>query len=318
MATVTSLRARHDDIVAQFHANEPFVLEVQSHALEELLPVLQEELELTEVGLSRARAFLQDPGELERPCCAAATADETRDAVTVFRFCRRARFSLPASLALIHATLSFRLVSSLSNLTPATLAPLYLTQPVFFFHPSLSDRFGRPCAVLNLKYVTRTEDGELEGLKEFVRMGWEVGRRWMADSSKAKSKDGVSPEVKVQMVVIVDLEGAGMTNLVRSTLSYAPMITDGRTIFAGGRAAAILHGFAQIAFPRNGRSESVCLLLDSRLSLTLLVQSLFSTTAGCTLECGSSRNGFSRTLRSSEFCFRRNLSCCSSSTWITY
>ena len=71
--------------------------------------------------------------------------------------------------------------------------------------------------MLNLKYVTRTEDGELEGLKEFVRMGWELGRRWMADSSKGKAREGALPEVKVQMVVIVDLEGAGMTNLVRST-----------------------------------------------------------------------------------------------------
>ena len=65
MATVASLRNRHDAIVTQFHDNQPFVLEVQSHALEELLPVLQEELELTEVGLSQARAFLQDPGELK-------------------------------------------------------------------------------------------------------------------------------------------------------------------------------------------------------------------------------------------------------------
>lgn len=143
------------------------------------------------------------------PALRTLTADD-RTAVTIFRFCRRARFSVPAALKLLHATLAWRL-SSLS--LPATLDPLYATQPLFFFHPSLSDKFGRPCAVLNLRLVSRTEDGELEALKEFVRVGWEVGRRWLSDLSAEKGGDG--DEVKVQMVVIVDLEGAGMSNLVR-------------------------------------------------------------------------------------------------------
>lgn len=130
--------------------------------------------------------------------------------MTVFRFCRRARFSVPAALKLLHATLSWRLTSSLSTLSPSSVSPLYLTHPLFFFHPSLADRFGRPCAVLNLRHVSRTEDGELDALKEFVRLGWEIGRRWLTDLSK----DG---EAKLQMVVIVDLEGAGMSNLVRAT-----------------------------------------------------------------------------------------------------
>lgn len=84
------------------------------------------------------------------------------------------------------------------------------------------DKFGRPCAILNLSLVARSEDGGLEGLKEFTRVGWEMGRRWLSDLSnsarkgkgKEKESDNNIPEVKVQMVVIVDLLGAGMSNLV--------------------------------------------------------------------------------------------------------
>lgn len=213
MATLESLRARHVAIAEQYATNLPFVREVQQRALGELLPVLEDELELDKADLVRARLFLADPGPSVDLTC--ATADPRP--VSVFRFCRRARFSATASLALLHATLSFRLVS-LSNLSPTLLSPLYLTQPLFFFHPALHDRFGRPCAVLNLRHVTRTEDGELDGLKEFIRMGWEVGRRWMADSSRADEGDDVPSEAKVQMVVIVDLEGAGMSNLVRLSI----------------------------------------------------------------------------------------------------
>lgn len=84
------------------------------------------------------------------------------------------------------------------------------------------DKFGRPCGVLNLALVGRSEDGGLEGLKEFTRVAWEMGRRWLSDLSQSQSKgkgkeisgneDG--GEVKVQMVVIVNLLGAGMSNLV--------------------------------------------------------------------------------------------------------
>lgn len=73
--------------------------------------------------------------------------------------------------------------------------------------------------------MLRTNDGELEGLKEFIRFGWEVGRKWLShlsgveemEKGKGKAKEGAEEkekEVKVQMVVIVDLDGAGMSNLV--------------------------------------------------------------------------------------------------------
>lgn len=129
----------------------------------------------------------------------------------MFRFCRRARFSPAAALKLLHATCQWRLTSGLLQLTPASISSLYLTKPLFFFHPDLYDRFGRPCAILNLKHVLRTEDGNLDALKDYVRFGWEVARRYLSDLSRSAAS---TQDATLQMVVIVDLDQAGMSNLV--------------------------------------------------------------------------------------------------------
>ncbi|BGP37154.1 hypothetical protein JCM10450v2_001060 [Rhodotorula kratochvilovae] len=198
MATADSLRARKDQIVAQYHEHADLVRDVQRQAVAEILPALRDEDDLDEEALREGEALL-------------------RDRVTVFRFCRRARFAPSAALKLLHATVRWRLTSSLRYLSPAAAHPLYLTKPLFFFHPTLVDRFGRPCAVLNLRHVQRTEDGTLDALKDYARLGWEIGRRYLTDLS-GKGASGDDP--KLQMVVIVDLEGAGMSNLEMELLPF--------------------------------------------------------------------------------------------------
>ncbi|GAA5901847.1 SEC14 family lipid-binding protein [Sporobolomyces salmoneus] len=197
MATIESLRKRKNDIVQQFNDNAEFVDTVQQIALDEVIPELMEELKLDEGAVSSASKFVQDR-------------------VTVFRFCRRARFSTNAALKLLHATLTWRTSSSLRTLTPASIPSVYLSNPLFFFHPNLIDRFGRPCAVLNLRHVQRTEDGKLDALKDLSKLGWEIGRRWLSDLSR--SRRGQEPTL--QMVVIVDLDQAGMSNLEMELLPF--------------------------------------------------------------------------------------------------
>lgn len=107
------------------------------------------------------------------------------------------------------------------RLSPETIPPLYLANPLFFFHPDLRDRFGRPCAVLNLRHVQRTEDGSLDALKDYARFGWEVARRYLSDLSRKAEKAEQDPTL--QMVVIVDLEQAGMSNLVREIVFSSRM-----------------------------------------------------------------------------------------------
>jgi hypothetical protein len=106
--------------------------------------------------------------------------------------------------------------------------------------------------VLNLKHVQRTEDGKLDALKDLSKLGWEIGRRWLSDLSR--SRKGQEPTL--QMVVIVDLDQAGMSNLVSLFLvsvSLIARLTD--SIVVGNGTAALLHGFAQKPLSWNGRSE---------------------------------------------------------------
>ncbi|KAK4051261.1 hypothetical protein OIO90_004742 [Microbotryomycetes sp. JL221] len=203
-ATIESLRTRHQQIVEQYQDHLEFVQQVQQHCQHEVLPALKDELNWDDQTFERATAF-------------------TTDTVTTFRFCRRARFALAASLKLIHSTLVWRfnpdpLESPLTRLdSPTKLDPLYTTNALFFFHPQLVDKFGRPCAVINLKHVQRTSDGQLDALKDVIRLGWEVGRRWLTDlTNQATTQD----DVKLQIVVIVDLEGAGMSNLEVELLPF--------------------------------------------------------------------------------------------------
>jgi hypothetical protein len=72
--------------------------------------------------------------------------------------------------------------------------------------------FGRPCGVINLRHVRRTPDGTLDSLKEFIAYQWETARRYLAHLSR---KEG---QPRIQLVIIVDVSGAGMSNMVRDPL----------------------------------------------------------------------------------------------------
>ena len=244
MATAASLRARKDQIVQQYKENLDLVRQIQKQAVQEVVNSLHPEVAGPrpddEAGTggdaasasadvdarAATTALLRDTGMpyrikpfRQRHTNIRLTLDFTFRAVTVFRFCRRARFSPAAALKLLHATCQWRLTSGLLQLTPASISSLYLTKPLFFFHPDLYDRFGRPCAILNLKHVQRTEDGNLDALKDYVRFGWEVARRYLSDLSRSAAS---AQDPTLQMVVIVDLDQAGMSNLV---LSLPPLTT---------------------------------------------------------------------------------------------
>lgn len=213
MATTESLRLRHEAVLAQFEDKKEVVKEVQGQALDQLLPSLQSELQLSEQNVINIRAFLEDTGTLPRAdehvnlLLTRALGRDTSP-VTAFRFCRRGRFVPENVLQLLHDTLVWRMTSSIAALSTANCSPAYVNEPLFFFHPDLVDKFGRPCGVINLKYVKRDEDGELTDIKEYIKLMWETSRRWLSDSSKKTGKPAL------QMVVIVNLAGASMSNLV--------------------------------------------------------------------------------------------------------
>jgi hypothetical protein len=86
-------------------------------------------------------------------------------------------------------------------------------------HPSLLDKFGRPASVINLKHVTRTEDGSLDSLKEYIAFNLEIIRRYLEELSvrDADSKP------HVQIVFLLDLAGANLSNL---EIELLPFVVD--------------------------------------------------------------------------------------------
>ena len=118
--------------------------------------------------------------------------------------------------------LIWRLDTGLDALNIASLDPLYLDSgpdgglPLYSMHPRLKDRLGRPTAVLRLARVQRTEDGSLEALKEFILAAFEASRRYMLDLTERAADD----KPVLQLVLILDLHGAGMSNLEMELLPF--------------------------------------------------------------------------------------------------
>lgn len=89
-ATTESLRARHDAIVTLFNEHaQTTVASVQQQALDELLPSLQEELDLDEEGMAKAQAFLEEKSKCRKRGRALPTRVE-RDASLHPKCCGRA------------------------------------------------------------------------------------------------------------------------------------------------------------------------------------------------------------------------------------
>jgi hypothetical protein len=198
MANLSSLSSRHDLIIEQFSEKYNFVKLIQLNLKKEL--ILNSTLTKTQIEFYNF--YLND-------------------LISIFRFCRRARFIKLKCYELINSTLIYRLNSFILSSIPLIL-PININNedPLFFFHPNLNDKLGRPAAILNLKLVKRNHQGQLDELKDNIRLGWEMGRRYLNDLSFNQSK----LKLKIQMVVMVDLQGANMSNLVRQSPHFALLL----------------------------------------------------------------------------------------------
>ena len=67
MATADSLRARKDQIVAQFHEHADLVRDVQRQAIAEVLPALRDEEGFDEAAIAAGEALLRDRGACSPP-----------------------------------------------------------------------------------------------------------------------------------------------------------------------------------------------------------------------------------------------------------
>lgn len=209
MVTLDSLRERWQTIDGLYHEHLGATLSLQADVAASLVPRVVEQLQLEQAGIDRARAFIDDP-------------------VSLFRFFRKAHFDPIIAQELLDKTLRWRLTTAIDLVAPASLDPLYSGNPLFYFHPTLHDKFGRYAAVLNLAHVVRPEDNSLESLKEFIAYTLEVARRFLADMSKRDDTN-----THVQIVIILNLEGANFSNFEVEMLPFVVDLL--KNHFPGGR-----------------------------------------------------------------------------------
>uniref|UniRef100_U9TZV3 CRAL-TRIO domain-containing protein n=1 Tax=Rhizophagus irregularis (strain DAOM 181602 / DAOM 197198 / MUCL 43194) TaxID=747089 RepID=U9TZV3_RHIID len=175
-----------------FKESETVIDDLQT-ALADLIPELQQEFGLDFVQVERIRQYLDDRG-------------------TLFRFLRRAGFDFDVALKALISDLRWRIEHNVDSITLADVHPLFIEKGLFFFHKT--DKFGRPCAVVNLREYKR-EDGAptIDEVKKFIIYNAEVARRLLLDKTM-NSRDGPV----LQYVILLDLKGAGVSTLVNSSI----------------------------------------------------------------------------------------------------
>jgi hypothetical protein len=167
------------------------------------------------------------------------------DVVSIFKFFRRAQWNRSRAKELILDTVLWRIGASVAyagtkaprinsvqdreRLQGESLAHLRLSslrtdeesplnRGLFFFLPDAKDKYGRPVAVMRLRYMPYHQDG-LRGIKEYVALSVEVGRRlcW-EETLKLWEGKGYGSDVVLRYSCILDLKGVGLSGMVISCL----------------------------------------------------------------------------------------------------
>ena len=162
-----AVHEKHLDLVSKYTTHAAAVEALHKLARTQIVDDVAAQLQLSDEGRARVLLYLSD-------------------AANLFRFYRRARYDEQAALALLNATVLWRMRTDLDLLSLASLNPLYVTPPppnppLFWVNSGFKDFYGRPCGVINLRSVERTAENTLDQLKEYIVACMEIMRRYVAD-----------------------------------------------------------------------------------------------------------------------------------------
>ncbi|KAE8229885.1 hypothetical protein CF326_g5129 [Tilletia indica] len=188
-AAVRAIEERHDKIRNLFIEHFPLLQTVRARALSELVPSLTASHKLPEERVRKLEEFLQDIPSL-------------------FRQAKRSKFHEENTLQALRETLQWRITSEVDNLdldelhplyvdppsvaralrdaggpsaSPTTTEPIANRPPLFWINDRLKDHYGRPCGVISLRTLERTEEKNLENIKEYILASVEIIRRHIAE-----------------------------------------------------------------------------------------------------------------------------------------
>jgi hypothetical protein len=210
----------------QFLSKFDETLSLQSELVDQDLETLVDEHNLTPHEVALSKEYLED-------------------LVSIFKFFRRAQYNRPRAKELILDTVLWRIGSSVDyagtkapkansvqdreRLQGESLAHLRLSslrtddksplkKGLFWFLPGAKDKYGRPVAVMRLKHMVYEEDG-LRGMKEYVALSVEVGRRlcW-EETLKLWEEKGYGKDAVMRYSCILDLKGVGLSGMVHLSL----------------------------------------------------------------------------------------------------
>lgn len=217
----------------------PVTLEVD-FLRDQFLSKLQDTSSLQTELLEQDLESLADQHNLT-PHEVALSKEYLEDLVSIFKFYRRAQWNKSRAKELILDTVLWRIGSSVAyagtkapqvnsvqdreRLQGESLAHLRLSslrtdedsplrQGLFFFLPGAKDKYGRPVAVMKLRYMQYDESAG-RGIKEYVALSVEVGRRlcW-EETLKLWEEKGYGKDVVLRYSCILDLKGVGLSGMV--------------------------------------------------------------------------------------------------------
>ncbi|CAO1621933.1 unnamed protein product [Sympodiomycopsis kandeliae] len=216
-SSASAVRQKQLDLSTQYKSHREDVSQLQSKAIEDLLPSLSEQENWEEDAQERAKKFLEDEA-------------------TIFRFLRRSRFDQDAAVALLTATLKWRVRTDIDMLSLSSLHPLYTSPPqdrppLFWLGSDFTDRFGRPCGLISLQSLERTQDRTLDECKEYIVACMEIVRRRIVElrrkfqasggsSSLSDEETTRASEGPLQLVIAFDLISSSMSNLELELLPF--------------------------------------------------------------------------------------------------
>lgn len=214
--------AEPDFLRDQFLQNLKETSSLQSEIIDQDLETLVDQHNLTPHEVALSKEYLDD-------------------LVTIFKFFRRAQYNRVRAKELILDTVLWRIGSSvgyagtkapivnsvedrerlqgeslahlrLSSLRTDEESPLH--KGLFFFLPGTKDKYGRPVAVMRLRHLVAEED-TLQGMKEYVALSIEVGRRicW-EETLKLWEEKGYGKDAVLRYSCILDLKGVGLGGMV--------------------------------------------------------------------------------------------------------
>jgi len=203
-------------LTALYKQYESTVDDLQS-SIFNYLNELNQELKLDFITFERSRKYIEDKEN-------------------IFNFLKRAGFDFEIACKALENNLRWRIENKVDNISINDIHPSLLEIGLFYFHKT--DKFNRPCAILNLREYTKKDQPikknsnqqqndddymllppvTIDDVKKFIIFNVEICRRLLLDKRNSSSK---KDSMILQYVMLLDLKGAGVSTLDKELVPFA-------------------------------------------------------------------------------------------------